>query len=109
MTDLITEICSIRLEQKESRHLLPGSQITKWIEQAEDRLTHLKQINPAAESEEYFEADCIISNLDEIQEMRADIIWDLAFYGSGDVSLMTDRESAIYKTLSEKACELRGE
>jgi hypothetical protein len=109
MTDLITNICALRLEQKESRNLLPPQQITKWITQAESRISYLKLINPAAESDEYMEADCLISNLDEIQDMRANIIWDDAFDGAGDISLMTVKEAAIYRILSDKACELRGE
>ena len=107
MSDLIQNICALRLEQKESRNLLPPQQIDKWIAKAEARISYLKLINPAAESEEYLEADCLISNLDEIQEIRADKIWDQAFDGSGDVSLMTAKEAAIYRVLSEKARELK--
>ncbi len=109
MTDLITNICALRLEQKESRDLLPPQQIDKWIAKAEARISYLKLINPAPESEEYIEADCLISNLDEIQQIRADKIWDQAFDGAGDISLMTAREAAIYRVLSDKACELKGE
>lgn len=109
LTDLITNICALRLEQKESRDLLPPQQIDKWIAKAEARISYLKLINPAAESEEYLEADCLISNLDEIQRIRADKIWDQAFDGAGTVSLMTEREADIYQKLSTIARDLRGE
>lgn len=108
MSDLIQNICALRLEQKESRDLLPPQQIDKWIAKAEARISYLKLINPAAESEDYLEADCLISNLDEIRQIRADKIWDQAFDGAGDTDLMTTREADIYADLLGLAEDLRG-
>lgn len=107
---LLTEsVCSLRLEQKGTSTLLPPASFETWIRRAEERVNELTQSKPMPESEEYFEADCLIQNLDEFQQFRAEIIWDLARDGAGDVDLMTDREAEIYTQLVGLAEDLRGE
>ncbi|MCK9592810.1 MAG: hypothetical protein M0Q91_12475 [Methanoregula sp.] len=107
-TDLIQEICAIRLQQKDSPHLLPPNQIESWVTKAETRLNQLRSAPSHPESEEYIEADCIINNLDEIREIRAELIRDLAYDGAGDISLMTAVESDIYRDLADLFGSLRG-
>lgn len=109
MSELTEKICSIRLKQKDTPELLPPVQIDKWIQKAESRIQQLKDMRPDPDSDDYIECDCLISNLDEIQERRADLIWDLARYGLGDTSLMTPQEAMIYQNLVSLAEQLRGE
>lgn len=109
MTALTENICSLRLQQKDSSSLLPPSTFEPWINQAETRIKRLGQLKPLPETDEFIEADCLIHNLDEFQERRADLIWELARDGAGDVDLMTQREADIYDELVGLAEDLRGE
>jgi hypothetical protein len=107
-TGLIQEICAIRLKQKDSPHLLSPAQIGSWLNKAEIRLKLLLERKPEPDTDDYIEADCIINNLDEIREIRAELIRDLAFDGAGDISLMTGFEAGIYRDLADLFGSLRG-
>jgi hypothetical protein len=109
MNDLLINLCNIRREQVETPYLLPPSEVRPCVTKAEAREKQLREARPAPDSDEYTELDCIICNLDELQQRRADLIWSLAYDSAGDLSLMMTHEAAIYQQLITLAQELRGE
>lgn len=113
LSDITDNICALRREQKDSLILLPPSQFSGLVNKAETRLNQLKQMYTTCKTEEEREElndeyECISWALDEIQERRSELIWDLAYHGAGTVSLMTEREADLYQKLSTISRDLRG-
>lgn len=55
MTDLITNLCSIRLQQRDTPDLLHPSVFESWIIKAETRLKRLRDQKPLPETPEFEE------------------------------------------------------
>jgi DNA replication initiation complex subunit (GINS family) len=113
LSDITDNLCALRREQKDSLTLLSPSQVSGLVNKAETRLAQLKQLHATCKTEEEREEltdehECISGALDDIQERRSEMIWDLAYHGAGTVSLMTEREADIYQKLSTIARDLRG-
>jgi len=113
LSDITGTICALRREQKDSLTLLTPSQFSGWVNKAETHLKRLEQQVKTCKTEEEREEltdehECISGALDDIQERRSELIWDLAYHGAGTVSLMTEREADIYQKLSTIARDLRG-
>jgi hypothetical protein len=106
--DLIQEICAIRLKQRDTSSLLSPHEVEPWVQKAETRRNRLVAMRPDHESTEFIEHDCIQGVLDDIQEYRARIIWEDAYFGRGDISVMTRQELDLYKEAAGIAATLRG-
>lgn len=109
MSELTEQLCSIRLEQKGTCHLLPPSSFESLLKKAEEVKKSLEiAVNPIADSPEKDELNCIIKVMDDIQQYRAEIIWSLARDSDGDTTLMTAEEAEIYRILMAGAQKLWG-
>lgn len=114
MTDLTTHLCDLRRQQNDSPTLLPGPGVEPWITRANAELKTLKHSYATCTGEQdrdriSDEHECIITALEDLVQKRADLIWELARDGAGDVDLMTTREADIYAQLVGLAEDLRGE
>lgn len=114
MTDLTDHLCDLRRVQIDSPTLLPAPDIEPWIARANSELKNLKHQYGTCTGEQdrdriSTEHECIVTALEDLLTKRADLIWELAWDGAGDVDLMTQREADIYAELVGLAEDLRGE
>ncbi|MDD1728764.1 MAG: hypothetical protein LUQ50_06805 [Methanospirillum sp.] len=108
MSQLTEHLCNIRREQIEAFDLLPPQQFESWIVKAEDRLKLIKASKPLPGTDDHIEAENLITNLDDFQQRRAELIWTLAYDQAGDTNLMTEHEADIYQDLLGYASDLKG-
>ncbi len=79
------------------------------FDQAESQLQALKtKYKETGDVDVMEEHEAIISVLDEIRELRADIIWGMAYIGDTETGNLTPREKALYDPLPIFAAKLRG-
>lgn len=114
MTDLTDHLCNLRRMQNDSPTLLPAPDVEPWIYRANTELKTLKHSYATCGTEQdrdriSDEHECIVTALEDLIQKRADLIWELARDGAGDVDLMTTREADIYAQLVGLAEDLRGE
>lgn len=79
------------------------------MEKAENTLEALKKEYQITGDESIKQKhESIVIVLDEIQEERAERIWNMAYHQADDVRAMNQKERFIFDILTENAAKLRG-
>lgn len=108
MSDLFIILRDLLIAQRDSKQGLitvPSG----LIENADKKLAELEtQYRTTGDEDILLEHESLATVLDDIQELRADLIWTMAYTGAEDLRALTPREKALYEPLPAIAAKLRG-
>ena len=107
MTDTLSLIRDLLIAQRDSSTLctVPAG----LMDQAERTLENLKlQYRQTGDDRISELHESIATVLDELQEHRAEMIWEMAYYQVENTKALTDKERFIFDILAENAAKLRG-
>ena len=107
MSDLLPLLRDLLLKQRESPELI--SIRSGLMDQAEITLEELKiQYKKSGDASIMEKHDAIANALDELQEERAEKIWDMAYHQADPVKAFQPHEREAFFVLTEMAAKLRG-
>lgn len=106
MSDILPLLRDLLLSQRESAELIPVP--AGLMDQAEKQLTEFEGRYKSGDESVMNLHEAISTVLDEIQEERAEKIWDMAYTQADPVKALTEEERFIFIILSENAAKLRG-
>ena len=107
MSDTLYQLRDTLLDQRDNPELvhLPAG----LVDQAERYLSDLKtQLQATGDEVVRDEHEAVVSALENLQEERAERIWDMAYHQADDTRAMTVNEQGIFETLRSLAAQLRG-
>lgn len=107
MTDTLSLLRDLLIAQRDSPELctVPSG----LLEQAETTLATLKKEHLQTGDESIIQKhEALVTVLDDIQEERAERIWNMAYHQADDTRTMSQQERFIFNILAENAAKLRG-
>lgn len=107
MSDILPLLRDLLIAQRESPELI--SIRSGLMDQAEITLEELKiQYKKSGDTSIMEKHEAIANALDELQEERAEKIWDMAYHQADPVKAFTGTEKIAFSVLVEMAAKLRG-
>lgn len=97
---------NIVLAQKETPGLVPYPASLQT--QTEHEINTLREQWRAGDEEALDRHEAIVNTLDDIQELRAQIVWEMAYSQTPSTREMTESEKQIFEQLLPLAAKLRG-